>query len=264
MKLKRLQPVDLLLPRAGGIGGIVDAIRRRCHFKLGHLGDRLKLVLQRLRELAQAARKLSARCFGIFRALGARVGEFRAQLALEVLVLATERIEPGDYVGPAGGARQCTDPYQDDDKHDRDQGNAGRHSRYHRHRFHATSLRRQCEDGKGHKPVIAGIVSACDAGHSCFAMEIGGGPGDRRARIVVGQRCRDCAPAPRARKIESIEMHDEGVAAIAYGGRREQRRRLATFDPGQERGEPFPEGLSPEDPAHQVCLDQRRREKIRP
>ena len=59
-------------------------------------------------------------------------------------------------------------------------------------------------------------------------------------------------------------QHDEGVAAIAYGGRREQRRRLATFDPGQERGEPFPEGLSPEDPAHQVCLDERRREKIRP
>src|SRR2546428_8195123 len=98
--------------------------------------------------------------------------------------------------------------------------------------------------------MIADVFAARASGHACRAMCIGSSGRDRRARIVAWERAADRAPAPGARQIEPVEMHDIRIAAVADNGRTEQGPRLAPLDPGQEAREPIPEFAYIQDASH--------------
>ena len=82
--------------------------------------------------------------------------------------------------------------------------------------------------------MIAHILAAADAfkaGAQMLACRRGGDTGTRVARR---KRRFDRAPTPRARQIETIEMHDIRIAAVADHCGSEQRCRLALCDAGQK------------------------------
>src|SRR3546814_5493530 len=65
------------------------------------------------------------------------------------------------------------------------------------------------------------------------------------------QRRGQFAPAPGTAEVEPVEVGDLAVAAIADGGRGEQRCRFTAFDARQERSEPGGKRLRRQHAPHQ-------------
>src|SRR5579862_6684966 len=82
------------------------------------------------------------------------------------------------------------------------------------------------------------------------------------SRIGLRKRSGQSSQAPGATKIESVQMRDLAVAAIAYGGWREQRHRAGLGEAGQEAREPGGELRGSERAAHAFRFHQCRRQEF--
>src|SRR5262245_1498667 len=104
-------------------------------------------------------------------------------------------------------------------------------------------------------------VFAADVRQARIDMPFGCVARALRCGLVI-QRPGDRPPAPCPREIESVEMRNLAVAAVAYACGREERFGFALTDAGQEGAEPSAKVVLCEKPAHAFSLDQRWRQKV--
>src|SRR6202789_3581134 len=84
------------------------------------------------------------------------------------------------------------------------------------------------------------------------------------ARIRHANRSGQTAPAPRAAKVQPIQMRYFAIAPVAYRNWFKQREWLSLGQPRKETREPGAELLLRQHPAHALRLDQAGRQEVFP
>lgn len=103
--------------------------------------------------------------------------------------------------------------------------------------------------------MFAHIVSG-DVGEAGIKVAAGGVFGNR-SDWVIGPKCvGNPAPAPSAAEVEAVKMCNLAVASIRYGGRGEERYRLAAFEAREEGVEPLRKCFALKRPAHEQRFAQ--------
>src|SRR6202022_1409409 len=93
-------------------------------------------------------------------------------------------------------------------------------------------------------------------------MNIGSGERNRAARISIRPRVGERAPTPPSAQVQSIEMRNLPVSAIAHDCRLEQRLWLPFAEPGKKPLEPILKLARVQHSSHALRFHKSRRQKV--